>query len=91
MIQPGTSQVGLVNGEELDDEKVIVYPACPAREAVVLQPNTGVSFLIVLDDVVRCTEAPCEPHVLHGASKRLRPWSLRAEVASLAIVTVPAT
>jgi hypothetical protein len=37
---------------ELDDEKVIVRPARPAREVVVLQRNVGVSFAIILDNVV---------------------------------------
>jgi hypothetical protein len=44
MIQPGPSRVGYINGEELDNKKVIICPARPTRKTVVLQPNAGVSF-----------------------------------------------
>jgi hypothetical protein len=37
--------------EELDDEEVVVCFAYSAREAVVLQPDIGVGFAIILDDV----------------------------------------
>jgi hypothetical protein len=36
VIEPSSGRIGQVNGEELDDEKVIVRPACFACEAVVL-------------------------------------------------------
>jgi hypothetical protein len=36
VIETGSGRVGQVNGEELDHEKVIVHPAHPACEAVVL-------------------------------------------------------
>jgi hypothetical protein len=49
MIQPGPGRADQVNGEEVDDEKVIISPAHPTHEAVVLQPR--VSFVVVLDDV----------------------------------------
>jgi hypothetical protein len=29
-------RVNQVNGEELDDEEIIICPTCPARKAVVL-------------------------------------------------------
>jgi hypothetical protein len=35
--EPSSGCVGKVNGEELDDEKVIVHPARAACEAVLLQ------------------------------------------------------
>jgi hypothetical protein len=41
MIQPGPSGVGQVDGEELDDEKVIVRPTHLATKPVVLQPDAG--------------------------------------------------
>jgi hypothetical protein len=73
----------------LDDEKVIVRPTCPTREAVVLQPNAGVSFAIILDNVVRHMEAPWELCVLHGASECLWPYSFRVEAASLTVIMAP--
>jgi hypothetical protein len=39
-------------GEVLDDENVVVRPTHPTRNAVDHQPNTGVSFAVVLDNVV---------------------------------------
>jgi hypothetical protein len=41
MIQPSPSRVGQVDGEELDDEKVIVRPTHLATKPVVLQPDVG--------------------------------------------------
>jgi hypothetical protein len=41
VVQLGTSRVSEVNGEELDDEHVIIHPAHPTHEAVVFQPNVG--------------------------------------------------
>jgi hypothetical protein len=54
VIEPGPGRVSQVNGEELDDEEVVIRPACPARKAVVHQPNVGVDFAIVFDDIIRC-------------------------------------
>jgi hypothetical protein len=51
MIQSGPGRISQVDQEELDDEEAIVCSACFAREAVILHPNTGVTFDIVLDDV----------------------------------------
>jgi hypothetical protein len=51
MIWPGPSGIGQVDREELDDEEVIVWTTRSAREAVVLQLDTRVSFAIVHDDV----------------------------------------
>jgi hypothetical protein len=57
-------------GEELDDEKVIVRPTRLASKAVVLQPDAGVSFIVVLDDAARCSEMVWEASVTHGISER---------------------
>jgi hypothetical protein len=65
--------VGQVNGEELDDEKVIVCPACPAREVVVLQPNIGIGFTVILDDVVGHSKMLREACVAHIAPKHHGP------------------
>jgi hypothetical protein len=52
VIEPDPGRIGQVNVEELDDEEVIICPACSAREAIVLQPNAGVGFAIIFDDVI---------------------------------------
>jgi hypothetical protein len=51
MIQPGSGRVGQVDGEEQDDETVIVYLACLARKVVVLQLDIGVSFTVIPDGI----------------------------------------
>jgi hypothetical protein len=53
VIEPSPGCVSQVNGEELDDEKVIIRPSYAACEVVVLQPNIGIGFAIVLD-VIGC-------------------------------------
>jgi hypothetical protein len=51
MNQPSPYGINQVEREELHDEEVIVHSAHSAREAAVLQPDTRVSFAIVLDDI----------------------------------------
>jgi hypothetical protein len=51
MVQPGRGGFNQINREELDDKKIIVRSAHPAREVVILQPDAGVGFAIVLGDV----------------------------------------
>jgi hypothetical protein len=87
MIQPGPDGVSQVNGEELYAKKVIVCLACPASEAVVLQPDVGVSFTVVLDDDARRSEVLWEVSVVHGASEHFLPQLFRGEVASFVMVT----
>jgi hypothetical protein len=53
MTESGPGRVGQVNGEEIDDEKVVVGPAHLACKAVVLQPDAEVSLTVVLNDVAR--------------------------------------
>jgi hypothetical protein len=51
MIQPGPGRISQVHQEEQDDEGVIVHSTCSTCEAIMLQPDVGVGFAIVLDDV----------------------------------------
>jgi hypothetical protein len=73
--------------EKLDDEKVIVYPSHLTCETVVLQPDAGVSFIIVLDDVARRLETLWEASVVHSASEHFWPWLLKVVVVSFMIIT----
>jgi hypothetical protein len=86
VIEPGPGRVGQVNGEELDDEGVIIHPACPARKMVVNQPNAGIGFSVVFDDVIWCPKSFWETSIMHFAPEHLRPWPFRAEVAPFSIV-----
>jgi hypothetical protein len=52
VIEPRPGRVDQVNGEELDDEEVIICPAFPTRNVVILEPTIGIGFAIILDDVV---------------------------------------
>jgi hypothetical protein len=51
VVERGPSCVGQVNGEKLDQEEVIIHHALPMNKVVFFQPNFGVSFAIILDDV----------------------------------------
>jgi hypothetical protein len=74
--------------EELDDEEVVIHPACPAGEAKVFQPNAGICPTIVFYDVMRCLKALWETHITHVASKRLGPWPLGVEAVPLSVCTL---
>jgi hypothetical protein len=89
VIKPSSRCVDQVNGEELDDEKVIIHLACLAREAIVLQPNAGVVFVIVLYDFVGRLKTLRETRVVYVASKRLRLWLLEAKATPF-LITMPA-
>jgi hypothetical protein len=52
VVKRGPGHVDQVNGEQLDDEEVIIHPTHPTSKLVVLQPNTGVGFAVILDDIV---------------------------------------
>jgi hypothetical protein len=67
VIESGPGRVSQVNGEELDDEKMVICPARPAREAVVLQPNAGICFVVIFDNAIRCPKAYREACVAHVA------------------------
>jgi hypothetical protein len=71
MIQPGPVKISQVDGEELDDDEIIVRSALSTREAVVLQPDTRVSFVVVLDDVAQCLKMLWEMSVTYDAFERL--------------------
>jgi hypothetical protein len=82
--------VSQVHGEQLDDEKVIGYLTRLASEVVVLQPDTGVSFTIVLDDIARHLETLWEASIMHGASECFWPRFFRAEATSFVIIMASA-
>jgi hypothetical protein len=56
-------------GEELDDELVVVQPACPTRKVVVLQPKF--CFVVILDDVAWLMEVLWETCVIDVVSESL--------------------
>jgi hypothetical protein len=69
VIEPTSGCVGQVNGEELDDEEVIVRPI---REAIVLQPYSGIGLAIILNDVVGRMKMPREARITHIAPECFR-------------------
>jgi hypothetical protein len=91
VVQLGPSHVGQVNGDELDDEEVIICPTRPACEAVVLQPNARVCLTVIFDDVARCMKTFWETCIMHVAPERLGPWPLRAEATPLWVFMPVAT
>jgi hypothetical protein len=86
MIQPGPGGVSQVDREELDDEELIVRSTHSAREAIVIQPETRVSFSVVLDDVAWRSKMLWEMSIAHGASECLWARPFRTEATSFAIV-----
>jgi hypothetical protein len=90
-IEPGPGRVGQVNGEELDNEEVIIHPTCPLCKAVVLHPNTGIGFAVIFDDVIWHLKMFSKAHVVHVTLERLRPWPFRAEAAPFLIIAQAAT
>jgi hypothetical protein len=86
MIQPGPVKIGQVDGKELDDDEIIVRSALSTREAVVLQPDARVSFVVVLDDVAWCLKMLWEMSVTYDASERLCVMPFRTEVVSFMII-----
>jgi hypothetical protein len=51
--------------------KRLVHCTRFACEAVILQPDAGVGFAVVLDDVASCSKMLWETSVTNGASNRL--------------------
>jgi hypothetical protein len=51
MIQPGPSGISYIDWEELDGKEIVIRSARSTHEAVVLQPDVGVGFVIILDSV----------------------------------------
>jgi hypothetical protein len=74
----------------LDVGKVVICPAYPACEAVVLQPIVGISFVVVLDDVIGRSKMLSETRVAHVALERLWPWPFRAKAVPFSIVALTA-
>ena len=62
-----------VDGEILNDEKVIIHPSGSAGEPEIFEPNTRVRLPGVLSDVGGWSEAWWERHSLDMPAKG--PWS----------------
>jgi hypothetical protein len=90
VIEPGPGQVSQVDGEELDDEDVIICPTHPACKAVVLKPNTGIGCTIIFNNIVRCPKTPREACVEHVALECLGPCPFGAKVTSFSIIALTA-
>jgi hypothetical protein len=88
-IKPSFGRVGQVDAKELDDEEVIVCPADPACEAVVLQLDARIGLAVILDDVVGCTEMPKEARIVLVAPECFRSWRHGAKAAPF-LITAPA-
>jgi hypothetical protein len=86
VIQSGPGGISQVDGEELDDEKVIVRFTRSAHEAIVLHPDGGVSFAIVLDDVARCSKTLWETSIMYGVSERVWARPFRTVDAPFTII-----
>jgi hypothetical protein len=85
VIEPSSGHVDQINGEELDDEEVIVRLICPACEAVVLHSNNRIDFAIKIDDVVGHPKTLREAHVAHVAPEHFSPWPLGAKATPFSI------
>jgi hypothetical protein len=53
---------------------------------LVFQPNAGICLAIILDAIIWCPEKLWETYVMHVASKRLGPWSLRTETVPFSVI-----
>jgi hypothetical protein len=86
VVEPGHGCVCYVNGEELDDEEVIIRLNYPACKPIVSQANTRIHLTDILDDVIQCSEALREACVMQIAPEHLGPRPLRAEFAPLSVI-----
>jgi hypothetical protein len=68
--EPSSGRVSQVDGEELDDERVIIRPTRPTCEMVVLQPDVGIGLAVIPDDVVGHVEMPREARITYVAPER---------------------
>jgi hypothetical protein len=62
VLEPRPRRVGEVQGEVADDDLVTGGPAHLARQAVVVEPHTGIRLPVVLDNRCRLAEALGEGH-----------------------------
>jgi hypothetical protein len=86
VIEPSSGRVGQVNGEEQDDEEVIILPAYLAHKAIVLQPNVGIGFAVIFDDDIWHPKMFREACVVHVALELLGPWPFGSDAAPFLIV-----
>jgi hypothetical protein len=63
--------------------------APPTREVVILEPDNGAGFAVLLGDVARRSKMSWEMGAAHGAFER--PWtrSFKTKAASFTIVAAP--
>jgi hypothetical protein len=73
MLEPGPRPLRKVNGEELDDEVVILDSCHGVSKAIILQPNARIRRPIVLGNVCWCPYLCRELHLLYYASEDLWP------------------
>jgi hypothetical protein len=89
MIQPDPGGIRQVDQEEMDDERVIIRSARVSCEVVILQPDAGVSFAVILDDVAWRMKTLWQTSIAYGTSKRLRAWLFKTESKLFAVVMAP--
>ena len=82
MLEPCSGAFHEVEWQVLDDEEIIVCPACSTSEAEILQPYSGVGVPRVLDDVRRHAETHREQRLSDLLRKRLQAKSVQAWTAS---------
>jgi hypothetical protein len=90
MVQPGHGRFSQIYREELDNEQIIDCPSRSTREAIILQPDAGVGFAVVFDDVARFSKASWKMSIALSASEYLRTRPFRTKAASVAIILAPA-
>jgi hypothetical protein len=91
MVQLGSGGFSQIDREELDDEQIIICPSHSTCEAVILQPNDGVNFTIISDDVAWRPKMSQKMSVAHGAPECVGTKCFRAKVASVTIIVAPST
>ena len=82
MLEPCLGAFRKVEWQVLDDEEVIVCPACSTGVAKVFQPHDRVGVPGVLDDIQRCTETCWERRLPDPLHECLRAASIQARIAS---------
>jgi hypothetical protein len=87
LIKPSSRHVSQIEGEKLNDEHVTICPTCPARKAVILWPDAGIGFSVILDDIIWHLKTFWEAHIVHVTPERLGPRPLGAKASSLSVAT----
>ena len=82
MLEPCLGSFLKVEWQVLDDEEIVIHPACSAGEAEVFQPYDGVGVSGVLDDIQRRAKARREWCLSDPFCERLQSTGVRAWAAS---------